>query len=334
MLNNYKILFISSLAMGTMITISAYSWLIAWIGLEINLLSFIPLMKKYKNMFPAETTLKYFIVQTMASSFLLLTLIMCLNSKNPLENFNTTQAIMISSALLMKMGAAPFHFWLPEVMSGLKWTNIFILSTWQKIAPMILISYQIKTYILFFSIIIILSSMISSFQGMNQIDLRKIMAYSSINHISWMLSSLLNSINIWMYYFLIYCFINLNIMLIFKNMMFFINQLINLFTFNKNMKFFMYLNFLSLGGLPPFLGFFPKWLTISNMVENNHYFLSSMLIIFSLISLYFYTRITLSSFTINLEESLIISLNKINYFHLMTNTFSLLGLILCSYLNM
>nr|YP_009555987.1 NADH dehydrogenase subunit 2 [Myllocerinus aurolineatus]QBF03603.1 NADH dehydrogenase subunit 2 [Myllocerinus aurolineatus] len=335
MMKLYKILFLNATIIGSLIAMSACSFYIAWVGLEINLLSIIPLFKNIKNKYPSEASMKYFIAQAMGSSLFLFSIIIYFIKNMPLSaEPEITELILISTALLLKMGAAPFHFWLPEVTTGLNWMSNFILLTWQKIAPMVLLSYQIHKHILFFSIIIIVSSMISGLQGLNQICLRKIMAYSSINHVSWMISSLLNSVSIFQYYFITYCFINMNIFIIFKKFnIFVISQLSSITSSKKKLKFFFMLNFLSLGGLPPFLGFLPKWLTINSMILNKHYTMMTILIIFTLLSLYFYMRITFSTFTLNSEESLIILFNKITYFHFFTNVLSLLGIISCSFID-
>nr|QZI85929.1 NADH dehydrogenase subunit 2 [Aclees taiwanensis] len=326
----YKLMFYSTMITSTIISISALSWFTAWIGLEINLLSIMPLMKQLKNTFSSESTIKYFIIQAMASSLLLFSIIIFTNSKEYSIELTMSISMLMNSALLLKMGAAPFHFWFPEVISGLNWEMAYILMTWQKIAPMILLSYS--TYMpSFLAIIIILSSLISGIQGINQTCIRKILAYSSINHVSWMISALLNSMTIWLYYFLIYSIINTNIIIILsKYNIFFTSQLSKLFSFNKKLKFLFMLNFLSLGGLPPFLGFFPKWLVINFMVMNNLYSIAIILIIFTLLLLYMYIRVTFSSFSINSEESLIKNFNKISFIHFMTNLISLMGLIICT----
>nr|ATP75092.1 NADH dehydrogenase subunit 2 [Sitona callosus] len=337
MVKMYKMIFINSMIAGTMITISSFSWISAWIGLEINLLSIMPLLKNKKNAYPAESALKYFITQAMASSLLLFSVILSMNLNNIMiiKEFNMATMIIMSSALLLKMGAAPFHFWFPEMISGLNWSNTMIMLTWQKIAPMMLISYLVKTYTMFFSMIVISSSIISGLQGLNQICICKILAYSSINHVSWMISSLFNSVYIWLFYFLTYSLINLNIILIFKKFnVFYMKQLINILNYKKKVKFLFMMNFLSLGGLPPFLGFLPKWLTINNLIENNHFTLTISLIMFTLISLYFYLRIVFSTFTINSEESLFHVFNKISYLHFMCNSLALFGLVMCSMMDM
>nr|YP_010411495.1 NADH dehydrogenase subunit 2 [Pissodes yunnanensis]URP30496.1 NADH dehydrogenase subunit 2 [Pissodes yunnanensis] len=330
MKNFYKMLFLNTMIIGTLISISSTSWLTSWIGLEINLLSMMPLMKNIKNKFSSEATIKYFIVQTMASSMLLFSIIIFANIKNFSYHLSTIPSIFTDLALLMKMGAAPLHFWLPEVISGMNWSMGYILLTWQKIAPMILLTYS-SMIPLFLSIFIVSSSLISGLQNMNQTCLRKILAYSSINHVSWMISAMMNSFMIWFYYFIIYCLINSNIVLLLnKYNIYFINQLSKFLTWNKNMKFMFMMNFLSLGGLPPFIGFLPKWLVINFMIKNNFYSLAILLIIFTLMSLYTYLRITFSSLILNSEESLVNKNYNNNYTQFMSNFISLSGLMMCT----
>nr|YP_006576004.1 NADH dehydrogenase subunit 2 [Cucujus clavipes]ACZ58542.1 NADH dehydrogenase subunit 2 [Cucujus clavipes] len=328
----YKIMFINSMIMGTLITISAYSWMSMWIGLEINLLSIIPLMNKYKNIFPSESAMKYFITQTMASSIMLFSIIMMSNKSEFIpQNLDFTLLLMMNSAILTKMGAAPFHFWFPEVMEGLNWFNCFLILTWQKIAPMIIFMYNCNLMI-FTSWIIIISSLIGSILGLNQVSLRKILTYSSINHISWMLASMLNSQMIWLMYFLVYTIISFNIITIFYLWnIYFINQLINIMNYNLMIKLTFNLNFLSLGGLPPFLGFLPKWMTIHNLISNNFFIISLILIIFTLITLFYYLRISFSSMLIMNKENIKYSIITMNNFIIMfLNIISLSGLLVCT----
>nr|YP_009139854.1 NADH dehydrogenase subunit 2 [Galeruca daurica]AKG49876.1 NADH dehydrogenase subunit 2 [Galeruca daurica] len=331
MLKLYKILFFNTMLIGSLISISAYSWFNMWIGLEINLLSIIPLMKSNKNIFPAEASLKYFITQTLASTIILFTMILSLISSDYIPN-NTDYwlMMMMNSALLTKLGAAPFHAWFPEVMEGLNWMNNLILLTWQKLAPMVLIMYNLKM-MWFLMFIIMTSSIISGIMGFNQTSLRKIMAYSSINHISWMLAGMLNSKLIWLTYFIIYFLISLNIVIIFHQFnLFNVNQLFYSMNSNKLTKLFFIFNFLSLGGLPPFLGFLPKWIVIDNLVLNQMYSLSLILIMSTLITLYFYIRLTFSTLTILMSENLIKPTKLNNFIWLFLNLFTLLSLFLCT----
>uniref|UniRef100_A0AAU7YUZ1 NADH-ubiquinone oxidoreductase chain 2 n=1 Tax=Cheilosia bombiformis TaxID=3103807 RepID=A0AAU7YUZ1_9MUSC len=301
--NSSKILFMLILMMSTMITISANSWLSAWMGLEINLLSFIPLMSN-NNLMSNESSLKYFLIQALASSILLFAVILFMYKNNFMNQININNFInmIILSSLLMKVGAAPFHFWFPNVMEGLNWINSLILMTWQKIAPLMLISYLIIKFMLLWSII--LSIIIGALSGLNQTSLRKLMTFSSINHLGWMLMSMYSNESLWINYFMFYSFLSFNLILLFYMFkLFHINQLFSLFFFNKTLKFTLFFNLLSLGGLPPFLGFIPKWLTIQYLTFNNQLFMLTIMIMMSLITLYFYLRLCYTAFMLNYFEN-------------------------------
>nr|AND96027.1 NADH deshydrogenase subunit 2 [Cleptocaccobius convexifrons] len=299
-------MFITTLFISTLISISSYSWFSMWLGLEINLLSIIPLMSNTKNPLSSEAAMKYFITQTLASTILIASLIMMAMDINYMM-YNFHLNLMFSSSLFTKMGAAPFHFWFPEIMEGLSWSNSFLMLTWQKLAPMMLISYMNFQNYNYLILIVILSSMISGIMGINQTNMRKILAYSSINHISWMLTSMLFFETIWIYYFIIYSIISLNIIIILNKLnIFHMNQLFSTINYYPMIKFFFMMNFLSLGGLPPFLGFIPKWLTIQILIKMELFSLSLIVIIMTLITLFFYIRIITSSMTFNKNSNLMI----------------------------
>nr|YP_010952463.1 NADH dehydrogenase subunit 2 [Macroglossum bombylans]WMQ52718.1 NADH dehydrogenase subunit 2 [Macroglossum bombylans] len=330
--NSNKMFFIFILFISTMISISSNSWFGCWIGLEINLLSFIPLISNSNNLLTSEASLKYFLTQSIASMNFLFSILMKMILMKNFE-MNNFISIMINSSLLMKMGSAPFHFWFPNISEGMSWFNNFILMTWQKITPFILLSYYFNFNFMYF--IIILNVMIGAIGGLNQTSLRKMMAFSSINNLGWMIFSMMISENLWMFYFLMYSFL-ISIMFFFFYLlnMFFINQLfINNMNFMIKMN--LTINFLSLGGLPPFLGFLPKWIIINFLMINKFYILTLIMVMSSLITIYFYIRIIYSSFLfnyiklkwfkINFKNKL---MNFINFFSLI----SILGMILSTFL--
>nr|AXS66251.1 NADH dehydrogenase subunit 2 [Cucujoidea sp. 5 KM-2017] len=320
----YKILFFNTLILGTLISISAYSWLAMWVGLELNLLSFIPLMSS-ENSLSSESSLKYFIIQALSSMVILFFIIMNLNLDSM---YITNFAYFMNSALLMKMGCAPFHFWFTEIISGLSWVNTFILLTWQKIAPMILLMYSLFSNF-FLNFVILISLLISSIMSWNQIDIKKILAFSSINHMSWMLSIMFLNHSIWMFYFIIYMFITLSLILMLKIYNYnLLTQIYNFSNMNKNLKLLFFCNLLSLSGLPPFMGFFPKWMVLMTLMNENFYFLSFLLIMFTLLVIYIYLMLMFNSLTIKTNESkiLIIKVNsKLMFF---SNFLNLSGLII------
>nr|YP_009383476.1 NADH dehydrogenase subunit 2 [Parasa consocia]APH08556.1 NADH dehydrogenase subunit 2 [Parasa consocia]UMR54991.1 NADH dehydrogenase subunit 2 [Parasa consocia] len=294
-LKSNKMLFLFILFISTLISISANSWFGCWIGLEINLLSFIPLISNSKNLLSNEASLKYFLTQSIASINFLFLILMKLTFFNLLSN--NILSLMMNLPLLMKMGSAPFHFWFPNIIEGLSWINNFILMSWQKISPMILLTYFFNKN--FLILILIFNSIIGAIGGLNQTSLRKIMAFSSINNMSWMISSMLISENLWLFYFMFYSFLIMIMCLLFNNFnMYFINQLYIL-NMNSSLKFSFLINFLSLGGLPPFIGFFSKWIVINFLMMNNFIIISFIFIMMSLIMLFYYIRISYSSLMFN-----------------------------------
>nr|YP_010027236.1 NADH dehydrogenase subunit 2 [Papilio paris]QOS04228.1 NADH dehydrogenase subunit 2 [Papilio paris]WDW20266.1 NADH dehydrogenase subunit 2 [Papilio protenor] len=295
-MNSNKMFFYFILIFSTLISISSNSWLGCWIGLEINLLSFIPLISSHKNLLSSEAALKYFLTQAIASiNFLFSILIKMILMKN--FEINYLISIMINSSMLMKMGSAPFHFWFPNIIEGLSWLNCFILMTWQKISPMIILSYYMNNN--FLMMIMIINVIIGVLGGINQTSLRKLMAFSSINNLGWMLISLMISENLWLFYLMMYSFL-VSILCLTFNLLntYFINQLF-IINMNSIIKISLLINFMSLGGLPPFLGFFPKWITINFLIMNNFFIISFIFIMMSLIMLFFYIRIIYSSIMLN-----------------------------------
>lgn len=246
-------------------------------------------MSNQNNIYQAESRIKYFIVQTIASSILLFSLII---KDQPINNeLLRIQSLIFTSSLIIKIGIAPFHFWLPEVIEGLTWENCLILATWQKIAPSCLLIYEINLNLL--TILIILSSsIIRRLISLKQTRIRKIIAYSSINHIAWILSSISISSHLWIIYFLIYSLTNVLLIITFKILN--INKITQIFNpnFNKRLRKFLFsINLLSIGGLPPFIGFIPKWFTTISISSTILFILILTIIIFTLIILYVYIRL-------------------------------------------
>nr|AYQ19062.1 NADH dehydrogenase subunit 2 [Cleridae sp. 2 ACP-2013] len=314
----YKLMFTFMMILGSIMAISSYSWLGMWMGLEINLISIIPLFYMNKNMYSSEASIKYFLTQALASMLILFSIILLsLNSEFIKQDFNLMHLMIMNSGLLTKMGAAPFHFWFPEIMEGLSWLNCLIILTWQKIAPMILLMYN-SIFDKFFFFIIVMSLIIGSLIGLNQTSLRKILTFSSINHIGWMISALIQSKIIWLIYFSIYSMITVNLIFIFNKLkMFMMTQLISSMNNNIYMKLFFSMNLLSLGGLPPFIGFIPKWFVINEMCLNNQFLLSLLLILFTLITLFFYLRMIISNMITNFNSPYFYW-NQFNWFPLIS----------------
>nr|YP_009948647.1 NADH dehydrogenase subunit 2 [Arma custos]QOH97828.1 NADH dehydrogenase subunit 2 [Arma custos] len=294
------------LLMSTLITLSANNWISMWIGLEINMMSFIPLILDKINKSSSEAAMIYFLTQSI-SSVLMIMMILIMMCKYLMPNFMINSIIMIS--LFIKLGAAPFHMWMPKIMSNMEWMKCSILMTWQKIAPLFMISNLNNKMMLY--IIIVLSVSVGSMGGLNQTSLRKMMAYSSINHLGWLLA-INKSMNLWMIYLVIYSIMIMSVCYLFNKYKFnFINQIMSI-NMNNMDKFSLFLLMLSMGGLPPFIGFMPKWLTIQSMINEKEIFIMLIMIMFSLITLMYYLRV-MTNMYLSFNSSIKWSLNYYNY---------------------
>nr|YP_009538313.1 NADH dehydrogenase subunit 2 [Ornithodoros sonrai]AYN50611.1 NADH dehydrogenase subunit 2 [Ornithodoros sonrai] len=274
-----KTLFMFTLMITLIMAVSSSSMFFLWICLEINMMSYIPLMN-YKTFNSSSSITLYFIIQALASSLFIMTTLFLSFSY---YYFNLSYVIVIS--MLLKIGAAPFHFWLPQISEGLFYKPLLLLLSLQKIIPLYISSMN-NNFILIISIIF--SSMIGSAGGFNQSSTRKILTFSSISHLAWILSLILLSSNLWILYILIYFPVLMLIMqyLSFNN----INHISQISLMSKNDKIYMTLLLMSLGGLPPFIGFFMKWITLK-MLINNLSILTFPLILSSLVNLFFYLRL-------------------------------------------
>nr|WIL10211.1 NADH dehydrogenase subunit 2 [Stenocladius bicoloripes] len=290
----YKMMFIMMIFISSMVSISSNSWLMMWIGLEINLLSIMPIMKMDNNIMSSESSIKYFITQSMASTVILASVVVMMWKFNHMSSMFNKQNLnmMMNSSFLMKMGMSPFHFWFPEVMEGQSWINCLMLLTWQKLTPMILFMIN-NSKMIFISMVIASSMIVSGIMAMNQTSLRKIMTYSSINHMGWIMSTMILSKTTWMVYFTLYSMISMSLIVIFmKNKLNLMKQMFNKMNNSQMIKILFSMNFMSLMGLPPFLGFMPKWISVQVMITNNMLMMAMFMLILTMLMMFTYLRMT------------------------------------------
>nr|BCV68743.1 NADH dehydrogenase subunit 2 [Beringiana fukuharai] len=279
-----KLLFVFLLFSSTYLVASSSNWLTTWMGLEINMLGYIPLIFLKENTSESETAVKYLIPQSVGSTIFISSAIVS-------SYFNNLQILMVI-AMCLKLGVAPFHFWFPPVMAGLHLTPAFILLTWQKVAPILAISSFNSSLIKMVMPIAMISATWGGIGGINQTDIRSLLTYSSIAHTGWMLASINSNYHILFMYLLTYMLINISIY-------FFLSKedsksYKQLFSSKEEVKtFILAISLLSLGGMPPFVGFVMKLLVLL-FTE------ASMIVVFGLIagalmSLFYYLSLTFAT---------------------------------------
>nr|YP_010758176.1 NADH dehydrogenase subunit 2 [Galegeeska rufescens]WEW63512.1 NADH dehydrogenase subunit 2 [Galegeeska rufescens] len=293
-------LILFTLFSGSMLTMFSSHWLTAWLGLEMNLFAMIPLITNPHNPRSIEGSTKYFLTQASASMLLMMSvMINFLNTGQwSIANISdTTAAYLMTIALLTKLGMAPFHFWVPEVLQSTSLLTGMILLSWQKLAPLSIL-YQIAPSI---DHNILLSSAIASIMvggwgGLNQTQLRKLMAYSSIAHMGWMTAIITFNPTMTLLNLMIYIVLTITLFNLFISNH--STTLISLATNWNKAPILMTMTLttlLSTGGLPPFSGFAPKWLIIDELTKNENLILPLAMAVLSLLNLYFYMRLAYST---------------------------------------
>nr|WDE24461.1 NADH dehydrogenase subunit 2 [Psyllaephagus sp.] len=282
-----------------MIMISSSTFFM-WMIMEINLMCFMSILSIYKFMF-SEIMMIYFLVQAM-NSYLFLISSMLMNwdiLSNPIF-------LMILISLVAKMGLPPFQSWYLKMMKHLNWIIFFFNSSVQKFIPLVIMSKFNQNNLLIKIISLILLLMIPLL-SINSLSLKLVMSYSSMIQLLWILILMIINEKIWLSFFLFYNLISFNIYYLF-------------YKFNKNYTFEtmkmspfldMLINFmiLSFAGIPPFTGFLNKLMFFNMTSSKFSIFLNSLIMLFSLMNLFFYIRIIISP---SLNFSTFLNLNMLN----------------------
>nr|YP_009235707.1 NADH dehydrogenase subunit 2 [Yuhina diademata]AMD38683.1 NADH dehydrogenase subunit 2 [Yuhina diademata] len=291
-----KLIFTISLLLGTTITISSNHWITAWAGLEINTLAILPLISKSHHPRATEAATKYFLTQATASALVLfssMTNAWYTGQWDITQMTHPTSSMILTSALAMKLGLVPFHFWFPEVLQGSPLTTGLLLSTIMKLPPITLLfmtSPSLNPTLL--ACMAVLSTALGGWMGLNQTQIRKILAFSSISHLGWMAIIIsynpkLTLLNFYLYVLMTTTvFLTLNSTKTLK-----LSTLMTTWTKAPSLNAMLFLTLLSLAGLPPLTGFLPKWLIIQELTKQDMIPAATMISLLSLLGLFFYLRL-------------------------------------------
>nr|AHY87267.1 NADH dehydrogenase subunit 2 [Saxicola ferreus] len=291
-----KLIFTSSLLLGTTITISSNHWIMAWTGLEINTLAVLPLISKSHHPRAIEAATKYFLVQAAASTLILFS---SMTNAWQTGQWDITQlacptsCLILTAAIAMKLGLAPFHFWFPEVLQGTSLTTGLLLSTAMKFPPIALlfmVSQSLNPTLL--TTMALLSTALGGWMGLNQTQVRKILAFSSISHLGWMAIIIIYSPKLALLNFYLYALMTAAVFLTLRSINTLkLSTLMTTWTKTPALSATLMLMLLSLAGLPPLTGFLPKWLIIEELTKQEMAPAATIIALFSLLSLFFYLRL-------------------------------------------
>nr|YP_009917432.1 NADH dehydrogenase subunit 2 [Roxasellana stellata]QLJ57884.1 NADH dehydrogenase subunit 2 [Roxasellana stellata] len=307
-LNSTKLILSNTMMIGVIMTICSNNWFSMWMGLEISLLSFIPMMQTNKIL-SSESMIKYFIIQSVASTLMLLSTIIMLIGVSMMNE------MMLTISMLIKIGSAPFHNWVIFIIETMNYYEMWIMLTIIKMPPLTILFNNNHSNLM---IPIVLGMIISSVSCLNQTSLKKTIGFSSIYNISLMLLTI-NKFNIMIVFMLIYAFmLGLLLSIINKMMIGFINQMI-LNEKTMFLKMNLWINMLSMGGFPPLMGFFNKLMILQTMINLNQIVVATIVVLTSMLVMLFYMRLTFTlMFTTSTTTKWMFNM-KLSYFNLTMN---------------
>ena len=350
--NNYKntieySLIIIFSTLGASLLLSSSNLISMYLSIELQSFAVYILPTLYKDSeLATKAGLKYFLLGSLASCFILLGsgLIYTYTGLTNLEsiynfisvtdslNNNISQGIALGFIIifvgyLLKISAAPLHNWAPDVYDESPtivtiWLTImpkisiliFILEIFTQITSVnpVLESLGLNTIKFLLLISSLFSLIIGTVVGLTQIKIKRLLAYSTISHIGFILLALainsVQSIDSFIFYILQYTLTNLNTFLILiaigyiinNNILInkgsekdinFISELKGLFFSNPILSLSLTICLLSMAGTPPLLGFFSKQFVLYSAIENGYYFMAISGILVSIISASYYLRI-------------------------------------------
>ena len=335
------ILFILFAILGSFVLISSDNFLTAFIGLELQSLS-LYLMAAFntKNLNSNEAGIKYFSLGALSSGFLLFGISMIYFdtasfSFQNLDNFSTISEVglaLVLIALFFKVSAAPFHIWTPDVYEGSPTISTLFFATLPKFASLIFLFRiyhelnisKIDSLYYIFQIVCAISLLVGVYGAITQKIIKRLLAFSSINHIGFMLLAIMSyqymSEGTIFFYLIIYLITTFGVFSVILNLrtsegeITLLTGLNGLKASSRSKAISMLVFLFSLAGIPPFAGFFAKFFILSASINDGFYILSVIAVISSVIAAFYYLSVIKNMFFNELETELLLDNNRLSSF--------------------
>ena len=314
--------------LGMMVMVSAHSMLTIYLGLEIMSLSLYTLIAIARDRAVAvEAALKYFVLGAIASGLLLYGMSMIYGITGSLDigqiaafatgaNLISEQVLILNFGLVFlvigiafKFGAVPFHMWVPDVYQGAPTSVTMFLSTVPKIAATAML---VRLLIVglgglqaywadLFMILAILSIGLGSLVALMQTNIKRLLAYSTISHIGFILLGFITGVvegyGAAVFYVLAYVLMSLTAfgtIIVLNKQGFEADQIVDFRGLSKHSPWFaliMLFVMLSMAGVPPFIGFYSKLFILQQVISAGYIYLAVAAVVFAVISAYYYLQI-------------------------------------------
>ena len=311
--------------LGMMVMVSAHSLLSVYLGLELLSLSLYSMVAMHRDSPAAsEAAMKYFVLGALASGILLYGISIFYGITGTFEFSRLTEQISMHSdqnfllvfalafiivGISFKLGAVPFHMWIPDVYHGAPTAVTLFISSAPKIAAFAmairLLVNGMQPLLLDWQQMLIILAVLSMATGniiaIAQSNLKRMLAYSTIAHIGFLLLGILSGTGAGfaasMFYVITYAIMSTGSfgMIILLSRKGFESDMLDdmkgLADKNPWFAFIMLILMFSLAGVPPFVGFWAKWFVFKELISAGMVWLAALAVVFSIIGAYYYLRI-------------------------------------------
>jgi len=344
--------------LGMMVMISANHFLSIYLGLELLSLSLYAMVAFDRdNPNASESAMKYFVLGAIASGMLLYGMSMVYGMTGTLNIAEVAMAIdqmqgsnivlvfglvFMVIGLAFKMGAVPFHMWIPDVYHGSPTTVTSYLASAPKVAGFAMIirllaegmgSMQADWQGMLV-IMAVLSMVLGNVIAIAQTNLKRMLAYSTISHVGFIMLGLLagnqEGYAAAMFYTIVYALMSLGgfgIIILLTRNGFEADELNDLKGLNQRSPwyaFIMLILIFSMAGVPPTVGFWAKLAVLKAVVNIDMLWLALVAVFFSIIGIYYYLRVVKLMYFDDAEDKAAISCNKDMQIALSANGLSVL----------
>ena len=311
--------------LGMMVMISANHFLTLYLGLEVLSLSLYAMVALQRDSAVAtEAAMKYFILGALASGLLLYGMSMLYGATGSLElgavanaiksgsadkNLLVFGLVFVVSGLAFKLGAVPFHMWVPDVYHGAPTAMTMLIGSAPKLAAFAFVARilveglqpLVQHWSGMLVILAIASMALGNITAIAQTNLKRMLAYSTIAHMGFMLLGLVSGgvegYGTSMFYAVVYVMMSLGafgMIMLLSREGFESDNLDDFKGLNQRspwLAFLMLLLMFSMAGVPPTVGFYAKFSVLNAVVEAGHVWLAVVAVMFSLIGAFYYLRI-------------------------------------------
>lgn len=247
------------LILTSILSLTSRDLLNLWFIMEIN--NFIFIFYFIISLKNKKIILLFFLIQVIRSFFIIISIL--IHFLTTINNFYLIHSIISFYGLILKIGRAPLHFWIPLLTPHLNWFLITIFFTIQKIIPITILTLT-KPHSLLLTICSFSCIVIPPFIILNSTKFKKLLAYSSINQIGWIILIIFLNPKFWINYFIFYSLTLITIMYLIKiNKIYFISYI----KIYSSIKLLFIIRIINLSGVPPFSFFLIKWYRIFTIIN-------------------------------------------------------------------